>query len=230
MPDAERYEGSRRHRHRLRRARRAHSPTPLLPSSPTHFAPGDLVGFLHHGCAGFWINVGTLGLPGRGLSHIAIVVDNLRTDGQGPPLLLVESIHRHPLPCAVRGVHVSGIQAHWIESRIAEYPGRVWHFPIRQPLDWAQRMALRLNCRKLLGTRYDAPGALASRDLGLGWLGRWWFDQPEDLSSLFCSEFSYEMLERISVLPADNASRWSPNGLAREVIRRDTHGPRRRLK
>lgn len=198
--------------------------------------PGDLIGFSANGCLGFWINVGTWGIPWWSLSHVGIVADAPRDkriigpDGKLARLLLYESTVSCPFPCAVLGYNVTGVQAQHIEQRIESYDGRVWHYPLSFAIGTNQRLALQNHANFMLGHAYDFEGAAAARSLGLGWLQRRLLKSPEDLSSLYCSEFCAACEEQAGVIALDNASVWSPNRLVRHMRHERVLSFPRRLK
>lgn len=183
---------------------------------------GDVLGFSACDCLGVGINLATWGLPGVGLSHVAICADHPDTGD----LVLFESTSLYPVPCAIRGVVVSGLQCHAIRPRVATYRGKVWAYQLRKPLDVRQSNRLTAYCLRHLGTAYDAIGAFRSRQAGFGWLERRL--RPEDLTSIFCSEFVAAAHRHVDVFQTANASAWNPNRYCRELQARGlVHEPER---
>ena len=75
---------------------------------------GDLIGFSDPGPIGTAINLATWGIPGWGLSHVAILADH--PDYDRP--LLFESTTLDDQPCAILGRCIHGTQAHEVEGRV----------------------------------------------------------------------------------------------------------------
>lgn len=194
----------------------------MRPFSHCDLPPGGLLGFSSFSLCGALINLGTWGLPFFGLSHVAIVA---RHPGLDTPLLW-ESTSRCDLPCAIRGKRVSGVQAHWIAERIGGYRGKVWYYPLRPGLSGDQNADLTDFLDRRLGTDYDYLGALRARDATFieKLLGK------ENLHTLFCSELVATAWNEIGVWHTPNASRWSPNRLARTAVDVGIVGKPRRIR
>lgn len=163
---------------------------------------------------GFWINLGTWGIPFWSLSHVAIVAAHPNT---GQPLLF-ESTTYCRQQCVIRNKWVQGVQAHTPDVRIGLYRGKVWHYPLRESLTVEQGVLLTESCVSYLGVGYDAIGAFRSRATPWGLLERYW--RPENLQALFCSEYCAAMEREIGVFRTGHASKWNPNSFARELQRR----------
>ncbi len=177
------------------------------------FRPGALLGFSNRGCPGVVINLTTWGIPGRGLSHVALVGRHPETKD----LVLWESLYTSPGPCLVQGKAVSGVQVQPIERRIERYNGHVWHYPLVVRLTAEQLFRLDTYCLESLGLDYDELGAIRSR--GLSIIERLVF-RPQDLTSVFCSEFAAGAHQVVGVTnDALNASRQNPNRLMRRERR-----------
>jgi len=177
---------------------------------------GDLIGFSHKSCLGFWINVGTLGVPFYGLSHVGMI---------GPGHMIYESTTLSQRPCVFSGKRTKGVQAHEPVSRIRSYHGRVYHYRLNGKLSKLQRTVLGRYLYRQLGTPYDALGAFRSRDLGLGTVEKWLIKRPENLNSLFCSEYLAAALKMSCIWEPKNASRWNPNRLVRVLVREGIYQP-----
>lgn len=186
---------------------------------------GDLVGFSASGMLGAMINLGTWGVPGYGLSHIAIVGEYTKPGVGHPEKLLFESTTTVEAPCYVKGKRINGTQAHQPRYRVAYYPGRVWHYRLAHPLPKEKRDELSQFLLDGLGTPYDTLGAFRARGLTL--VERFIF-RPSDLNSVFCSEWCAAGWQKIGLIDNEEAQRWSPNKLAR-YGRRESITPDLRL-
>lgn len=187
---------------------------------------GDLVGFSACSGLGVAVNLGTLGAPFWGLSHVGIVAGDPLHPAYRP--LLYESTTLYGQPCCIRGMVTDGVQAHPLAPRVISYSGKVWLYPLSVPLADAEAATLMDYCIGELGTSYDALGAFRSRFMGLGWLARLLY-RREDLTSLFCSELCASGLHNLGLL-GNNASEWSPNALGRAVLRQRVCTKPERLK
>ena len=180
--------------------------------------PGDLVGFAGRGLVADLINLGTFGRPGHGLCHVGIVAAHC------DQLALYESTTTVRAPCLETGKPANGLQCHPLADRVIGYKGRVWHYPLTRPLDndIADGLEYRLRhfCRE--GIPYDYQGALDARSTLLALVLR--LKHGEDLKQLFCSEFAAAVWRSLNRFDTKNASRWSPNGLAREGVAKGITG------
>ncbi len=169
------------------------------------YLPGDVLGFSRRGCVGYTINLATWGIPGWGLSHVALVGRHPRTGVR----VLWESLLTIDRRCLVQGTYTTGVQVQPIKERIRRYPGRVWHYPLVEPLHAAQLEELDDFCLEYLGVDYDQIGAFRSRGLSL--VERFIF-RPQDLTSVFCEEFLLAVHHRLGLVNGNlNASRMNPN-------------------
>lgn len=173
------------------------------------FLPGDILGFSASGCLGATINLGTWGVPGWGLSHVALVGRNPDSPSDN---VLWEATGLVGTPCVLQGRYTSGVQVQHIAARVAGYVGRVWHYPLVKPLKPEQVDDLDTFCEQHLGRDYDAIGAFRSRGLSL--VERCVF-RPADLTSVFCSEFVAAAHAFAGVIVGLNISRMNPNRLVR---------------
>jgi len=181
---------------------------------------GDIIGFSSYSCLGFWINIGTLGVPFRDLSHIGII---------GPDGFLYESTSLLQRPCAILGNFIKGTQAQHPTFRIRAYKGAVYHYPLNVELQDGQCQALCSFLTDNLAKPYDAIGAFRARTLVTGRVIRWLMKREENLASLFCSEYVMGAYSAAGLHPIDNASNWSPNRAARVLCHEGIIGPRQRL-
>jgi len=171
--------------------------------------PGDVLGFSSCDATGSLIRACTGGLCGRGLSHVGVVT----WWPNRSHYLLAESTTLADTPCVVLRERVSGVQVHWIRSRVLGYAGRVWHYPVARELAPDQVTALRRFTAKHLGVPYDYFGAARARHTPAAWIARRVFG--EDLTAEFCSEFVAAAHRAIGLLQTDNASAFSPARLVR---------------
>jgi hypothetical protein len=174
--------------------------------------PGDLLGTCYFGIEGDIINLSTYGIPRFSLSHVAILAEH-KDD-----LLIFESTTQCGIPCAIRGVHFNGSQAHYIDSRLESYRGKVWHYPLAIPLRSHERRQLSEYLVETIGRPYDVEGGVFA-------VGKLWSlihsrIHPESLSTLFCSEWVAASLRQIERFDTLDASEWTPNFLCRECCRR----------
>lgn len=185
--------------------------------------PGDLIGFSGCNWKSSLIRIGTCGwICCGGLSHVGIAV---AWSGHQRPLLC-ESTSLGEFPCVAQGKLVAGVQLHYLRQRIVTYHGMVWHYPLAVPLVSEESDALAAFARQHLGRPYDLRGAFAARHTPLAWLVR----PAEDLAELYCSESCAVGLRHVGRLATDNASAWSPNGLARHLVRQGICKKPRRIK
>lgn len=188
------------------------------------YLPGDIVGFSSCSQSGFWVNIGTLGLPFWSLSHVAIVGLHPNT---GTPVLF-EATSLCDMRCAVKKRKISGVQAHYPDIRVRRYHGKAWHYQLKKPLTVEQSAHLTDFCVGHIGIGYDAIGALRARSTALGLLERHW--RPENLQALFCSEFCAAAERAIGVFNTGDASKWNPNSFVRALRRRAIVGKPTRKK
>jgi hypothetical protein len=175
-----------------------------------------LIGFSSGDLLGIAINVSTLGWPfgpvcRRGLTHVGIVA----ADAADRPALW-EATTLCDFSCLYCGRIHDGLQSHGPMTRIKNYRGAVWHYPLRLPLDDIEKKQLFRYAEKFHGQSYDYEGAAQSRSLCLGWLFR--RSRRENLSSLFCSEFAAAAWEAAEVWDTPNVSAWNPNRLAKVAV------------
>jgi len=172
--------------------------------------PGDIVAF--SGCS--WIsaavNIGTWGIPLLGLSHVGIIAH----DDKGR-LLIFESTSLEDLPCVISEENFTGTQAHWLEDILRVYKGRAYHYPLYRPLYPNEDERLTQFLMETIHTPYDMMGAFRAAGVGLSWFES--LLRPQDLSTIFCSEWVASALSVIGVYPTSNASRWNPNHLIRHL-------------
>ena len=173
---------------------------------------GDILGFSGDSWLSVGINLATYGIPFWSLSHVGILGEH---NGE---LLLFESTGLNDLPCAIQGRRVSGTQAHRLDECIETYNGKVWHYPLCRPLCQFENRKLSTFLHEHLDKDYDAIGAFRAAGVGWSWLESKL--RPQDLSSLFCSEYCASAHAHVGLFRTDHVSRWSPNRLVRTERRR----------
>lgn len=175
--------------------------------------PADVIGFSGRSWTGAVINLGTYGIPLWGLSHIGIM--GHAPDGR---LLLFESTSLDTvIPCEITGKPIEGTQAHTLESTLARYVGTLWHYPLYRPLYEWEDQRLTDFLVGTIGVPYDMMGAFRSAGIGLSFIESLF--RPQDLTSIFCSEYVMAAFSHLGIHPTDHVSRWSPNRLARRLRR-----------
>jgi hypothetical protein len=186
-------------------------------------ASGDIIGFVGEDWVSDCINIATLGLPNRSVSHVGIV-----SEYKGK-LLVYESTSGDRPPCYVKLKLTRGVQAHPL-SELLSIPSfrEVWHYPLKCPLYYHQRARLEYVLKGYLGRDYDMNGACHSA--GVVFSKVCGMIKGEDLSSLFCSEMVAAVLTHVGTLRTPNSSRWSPNKLCRYLVREGVCLPPQRLK
>lgn len=171
--------------------------------------PGDLLFFSGSGFVSNLIQVATYSLPGRGYSHCGIFGSL-----HNRPLLYESTSFDRP-PCARRGKKIKGVQAHWIEDLPTDT--KMWLLPLRRELYAHEVSRLNFTLDMALGRRYDMLGA--ERSGGFLWRILHSMLREEDVSTLFCSELAAHALVEVGILQTRHKSAWSPNRLARHLLR-----------
>lgn len=182
------------------------------------FSDGTVIAFSGNTFQSDFINVVTYGLPRWGASHVGIISGNI----------LFESTTTVDLPCVILGQQIEGVQAHTLKSRIPNYAGRVWAYPLISQLNDFERDKLYSFLYKRLGTPYDMIGAFRSGGAAFSW-----FEsklRKPDQSALFCSEMCAAALRYINRFPTLNESKWNPNSFLRAGRKRGIFGKPERLK
>ena len=188
----------------------------------TELRAGDLLGFSGRAWTSAFINIATYGIPFWSLSHVAMI-------GEYAGRLLVFESDECPIhPCAIRGIHARGVQAHAIAEKVATYPGKVWHYALSRELYDFENERLSNFLLSHIGRGYDDIGAMRAGGLGFSWIESWLHE--ENLNSLFCSEYCAAAHREVGLFPTDNVARWSPNRLVRKERRMGLLLRPRRLK
>jgi len=172
---------------------------------------GDIIGVCSSGVVSGIINATTLGIPGRGISHVGIVS---RHHGS---FLVFESTTFPRPPCAVFNKKVKGCQAHRIEDFLKFEHKAIWHYPLRSELYLHEKERLSDLLHHDLGTPYDLVGAVRSGGVCFRLLQS--ILRAEDLSNIFCSEWQASNLVEVGRFRTRNVSSWSPNRLCRTLVR-----------
>lgn len=183
---------------------------------------GDILGFSGDSWVSTFITLVTYGIPGWSLSHVGIVGE------YHDQLLLFESTTLDGSPCFIRGQTFAGTQAHRIDRAVADYPGKVWHYPLYRELYKAEKRRLNRFLLDGVGIPYDEVGAFRAGGIGFSWFESLFREQ--DLNSIFCSEWAAAAHAHIGIHPTDNASKWSPNSFVRSERRAGVLLRPRRLK
>lgn len=187
--------------------------------------PGGVLGFSACDLSGAAINLCTWGLPGVGLSHVAVVAEHPFTHRS----VLWESTSLCELDCMIQQKRICGVQCHPLPERVRGYAGKVWYYPPERPISDSESCRLTRFVFGELGRAYDFAGALAARATLCAWLAR--RHRREDLRREFCSELVAAALKQIRWLePGVNASAWSPNRLCRYLVRAGLFGRPWRVK
>lgn len=190
------------------------------PSRPIR--AGDLIGFSGHSFSSAVINVATYGIPFWSLSHLGIMGEY---HGQ---LLLFESEFYSTGPCVIQGKPFPGTQARELDTKLRDYRGKAWHYPLYRPLYGFEKKRLSEFLVANIGVPYDRIGAFRAAGVGLSWIES--HLRQADVSSLFCSEYCSAAHAHIGIFQTNHVSRWSPNLLARTERRHGILMKPRRLK
>lgn len=184
--------------------------------------PGDIIGF----CGDNWMSAGiclvTYGIPFWSLSHVGIMGEY---NGRQ---LLFESTTLDHKPCEITGKLINGSQAHSLDTTVADYTGRIWHYPLVRPLYTHERKRLNQFLLSTIGRPYDMIGAFRSGGAGFSWIESHLREQ--DLHSLFCSEWCAAAHADIGIFHTDDDSKWNPNALTRAERRAGILRKPKRLK
>lgn len=175
--------------------------------------PGDIIGTSGQGLVSDFINLGSLGVPRRGLSHIAIVGPY---DPRYGVNLVYESTSFGRPACARQRKKVSGFQAHPLSEIVTPDTSRAYWYPLRAPLLNDEIVELERHLSLYLGSSYDFVGAGKSGGGCLKWLVNVLFGR-EDTTTLFCSEIVALILARLNRFHTRNASGYNPNSLIRRL-------------
>lgn len=164
---------------------------------------GDLIAFSGANPTSDFINLVTWGIPRFSASHVGIVGEY---HGQK---LLFESTGLTNLPCVITGQRIAGVQAQYLDTRVASYVGKAWHYPLYRPLYEAEAARLNDFLISKIGTKYDTIGAFRSKFALTSLL------HENDFRELFCSEYAAAALADVGLLQTANSSSWNPNHLFR---------------
>lgn len=187
---------------------------------------GDVIGFSGESWLSAGINLFTYGLPYHGIAHVGIIG---QYEGNRTGLYLFHSTMSSSLPCVLCGEKHDGVQVHKLDDVIKEAKGRAWHYPLTSPMEEFYQRRLDWYLHNYHGKEYDAIGAFRSAGVGFSWLESLF--RPEDMTSLFCSEYVAGAHKYSSVIcKCKSASRWNPNRLVRHERRVGILQKPRRLK
>jgi hypothetical protein len=181
---------------------------------------GDVIGASGDGGISFIVNILSYGVPWVSISHVGIMGDH---EGE---LLLFEATTLSNIPCVIQGKMVEGMQAVRLKDRVEQYDGKMFHYPLADPLFASGKQRLSQFLHDQIGKEYDLLGALRAGGKVFAWLEAQL--REEDLNFLFCSELVAASLNRVDRLETDSASRWNPNQLIRHGRKKKIlHKPRR---
>lgn len=189
--------------------------------------PGDIIAFSGANLTSDFLNVVTYGVPRFSISHVGILADyginELRST------LLFESTTLNSTPCVIRGVPTRGAQAQLLSTRLRDYKGKIWHYPLRVPLTKGQSNALTNYLVGMLGTPYGEIEAVRSGGIAWSWIENR-LHGPANYAAIFCSEWVAAAQNKIGLFETDNPGKWNPNRLVRRERRICLLDDPRRLK
>jgi hypothetical protein len=181
---------------------------------------GDVIGFSGDGGISFAVNILSYGIPWYSISHLGIIGEH---KGE---LLLFESTTLSNIPCVIQKKSIEGVQAVRLKDRIEKYDGKVFHYPLVDPLFASEQKRLNQFLHDQIGKPYDLIGALRSGGKIWAWMES--HLREADLNFLFCSELVASSLNKVNRLETHNVSSWSPNKLIRHGLKKKIlHKPRR---
>jgi len=185
------------------------------------FKPGDVLGFSGDGGISFAVNILSYGLPWISISHVGIMGEH---EGE---LLLFESTTLSNTPCKIQDKLVEGVQAVRLEDRVEKYDGKVFWYPLVDPLFASDKRKLNQFLHDQIGKPYDLIGALRAGGSLFAWFES--HLREADLNFLFCSELVASSLHKVNRLETHNVSSWSPNKLIRHGLKKNILQKPRRL-
>jgi len=177
------------------------------PFIPDEIKVGDIVGFSGDSWLSALVNIATYGLPFWGLSHVGVL--GHADDGR---LLLFEYTQLDGLPCEITGEVFLGTQAHQLEHVVEVYKGKVWRYPLYRPLYPTEDRRLTDFLMATIHTPYDKLGAIRSAGVGLSFVES--LLHPDNLNSIFCSEWVAAAYACVGLWATAHVARWNPNRLA----------------
>jgi hypothetical protein len=191
------------------------------------FQPGDIAACFGTDRVSRAISLGTARpfAPKRlkiGPSHVAILCDH-SVEG----MIWVESTSLCRHPCIFRGDRVSGVQAHHVSERIADYTrvgGRVDLYRLVEIDQLRDKESKRLTAMLVnwiaANVDYDTGGAICSGERVFKFLD---YFPGADLSSLFCSELVAAVLQRLGRMNRANPATFNPATLLRQLVRQGVY-------
>lgn len=185
---------------------------------------GDIVGFAGYSWQSAGVNIATYGIPWWSISHVGIMA----TSPDGILRLFESTTLDGDYPCEIKGKPIAGTQAHSLDATLRRYRGAVWHYPLYRPLYPQEDHRLTQFLMDTLGLPYDMIGAFRSAGVGLSWVESLFRD--ENLTSIFCSEWTVAAYTLVGLYATDNASRWNPARMLRRFRRLKILRKPRRLK
>lgn len=188
---------------------------PCRHASFDQFLPGDLLFFLGDDelsrAIAWKTSTWSQWLFGLTFGHVEICADGRFNGNVG--VYAYGSTTLCDLPCLHAGKCISGVQVHAPQTRVDQYPGKVWRLRLTESLNSEERGRLWSMLYHELGKPYDAERAalLAGRRFVYDFHGL-----APTPGSRFCSELASAALKHVNrVVPrgADPES-YSPNSLA----------------
>lgn len=167
--------------------------------------PGDIIGFSGYDWISAWINIGTYGIPGWGISHVGIAA---RWHGE---TVLFESRMKGNAPCLIQGKLAEGSQVVRLPTRIRDFRGKVFHYPLTRPLTIAKSKVLTEYLVASVGRAYDYYGAARAAGSIISYLES--LIHGPDPKYLFCSEWVAMAHHHVDIFRTVHEARWSPNAL-----------------
>lgn len=181
------------------------------------FRPGDILFFSGKGAISSWIKFSTCSR----YSHVGICAEYSKKEHSAginleKKVLLFESTSLNNLPCVLTGQLTKGVQAQIPADRIYTYNGKVYisHPQFGFQLNQSENKHLLEFLVHYLGTTYDTDGAILSKFREI------YNITPQSLNKLFCSEYVIAALKVIDRYPLENASKFTPGHVARELVKR----------
>ena len=182
--------------------------------------PGDAFGTASRGCG----SAGIRFCAGGPLSHIFIAVPH-RDDPNR--VVEYESTNIIRQRCLYQKRRVSGVQVHPIAWRIRhelERGGKVFWYPLVNPLTGEESAKLFAMSERLLGVPYDYWGAWLARRWGFRWATRLLYRSMIDRKRLYCSEAGEVLFDACDRLAGDCQGALAPSPLMKRQVAGGEHG------
>lgn len=193
---------------------------------PVDYRPGDLIFFAGRDPLSRAIALKTCTwrqlLLRRWFSHVGICCEFDDGSPSGPRIMLVESTTLADQPCFITGRKTIGVQAHFPEGRVWNYPGAAWRLRLRRSLDAIESRRLSNFCLSTIGQPYNYRRA--------GELALFFWSHLRDETPLpdswFCSDHALTALKTIDRVDQDHDPEdFSPGRLAHLVLKSGAYWP-----